>query len=220
MVKYKILIVDDNKNNLLSLTALLEDNFDDVQVFEAVSGMKALGVLLKQKVDLIILDIQMSQMDGFETAKFILSRPKTRHIPIVFLTAAYKSEEFKKKGIELGATDYLTKPINTEQLIGKVKGYLRLIDKERDNKLYNEKMKRQAKEKASKVPEDTKNWLKKDLINELEMSLNTIISYGEILSADVIDLGVSNTCLPAIKKMTAESQHLLELLRKEPKTGL
>jgi response regulator RpfG family c-di-GMP phosphodiesterase len=219
MSKYKILIVDDNKNNLVSLHALLEEYFNDIQIFEATSGMKALGVLLKNEVDLIILDIQMSHMDGFETAKFILSRPKTRHIPIVFLTAAYKSEEFKKKGLEMGATDYLTKPINTEQLVGKIKGYLHLIDKERDNQLYREKIEKQAREEASQASEDTKKMLKKDLINELNISLNTILSYGEILSADVIDLGVSNDCLPAIKKITAESQHLLEILRKEPQTG-
>jgi len=216
---HKILIVDDNKNNLVSLHALLDEYFNNIQVFEANSGMTALGVLLKNEVDLIILDIQMSHMDGFETAKFILSRPKTRHIPIVFLTAAYKSEEFKKKGLEIGAADYLTKPIDTQLLVSKVKGYLHLIDKEREHNVDHDKIERKAKEDASHVSEETKKLLKKDLINELEISLNTIMSYSEILNSEAIDLGVGNDCLPAIKKISAESRHLLELLKKEHKSG-
>ena len=216
---HKILIVDDNKNNLVSLHALLDEYFKDIQVFEANSGMTALGVLLKNEVDLIILDIQMSHMDGFETAKFILSRPKTRHIPIVFLTAAYKSEEFKKKGLEIGAADYLTKPIDTQLLVSKVKGYLHLIDKEREHNVDHDKIEKKAKEDAKKVSDETKKLLKKDLINDLEISLNTILSYSEILSSEALDLGVSNDCLPAIKKISAESKHLLELLKKEHKSG-
>ena len=216
---HKILIVDDNKNNLVSLHALLDEYFNNIQVFEANSGMTALGVLLKNDVDLIILDIQMSHMDGFETAKFILSRPKTRHIPIVFLTAAYKSEEFKKKGLEIGAADYLTKPIDTQLLVSKVKGYLHLIDKEREHNVDHDKIEKKAKEDAKKVSDDTKKLLKKDLINDLEISLNTILSYSEILSSEALDLGVSNDCLPAIKKITAESKHLLELLKNEQKSG-
>ncbi len=216
---HKILIVDDNKNNLVSLHALLDEYFNNIQVFEANSGMTALGVLLKNEVDLIILDIQMSHMDGFETAKFILSRPKTRHIPIVFLTAAYKSEEFKKKGLEIGAADYLTKPIDTQLLVSKVKGYLHLIDKEREHNVDHDKIEKKAKEDAKKVSDDTKKLLKKDLINDLEISLNTILSYSEILSSEALDLGVSNDCLPAIKKITAESKHLLELLKNEQKSG-
>ncbi|MEN8219979.1 MAG: response regulator, partial [Pseudomonadota bacterium] len=127
----KILIVDDDPNNLLSLHGLLEEYLSKVHIIEANSGISALSLLMKESVDLIFLDIQMPKMDGFETAQMIQSRQKMRHVPIVFLTAAYKSAEFHKKGLELGATDYLTKPINTTDLIGKVKTYLRLIQQER-----------------------------------------------------------------------------------------
>ncbi len=219
MAKYNILIVDDNKNNLISLHALLEEYFNDLEIFEANSGINALSVILKNQIDLIILDIQMSQMDGFETAKFILSRPKTRDIPIVFLTAAYKSEEFKQKGLALGATDYLTKPINTEQLIRKIQGYLRSIDKKRDKQMFEAKNK-PALKKASHVSKDITPKLTKDLIKELEVSLKTIISYGEKLRIEVVNLDVSKDCLPTIKKIIAESQHLLDSLRKKSKTGL
>ncbi|MCK5716099.1 MAG: response regulator, partial [Thiomargarita sp.] len=122
-----ILIVDDNKNNLLSLRSLIEEDFEHVNVVESLSGLNALSILMKQEVDLIILDIQMPQMDGFETAKIIQSRTKTQHVPIVFLTAAYKSADFKKKGYELGAVDYLTKPIDPDKLVSKLHTYLRFV---------------------------------------------------------------------------------------------
>jgi signal transduction histidine kinase len=107
----------------------------DVKIVQADSGMAALGILLKEPIDLIILDVQMPEMDGFETAQLIRSRKKTCHIPIVFLTAAYKSEQFKQKGFEVGGADYLTKPIDTHQLINRIKSYLRFIEQERQHKL-------------------------------------------------------------------------------------
>ena len=108
-----ILIVDDNPNNLFSLRNLLEDNIENIAVYEAASGPIALNTLLKMTIDLIILDVQMPEMDGFETARLIRSRKKNRMTPIIFLSAAYKSEQFQKQGYALGATDYLTKPIDS-----------------------------------------------------------------------------------------------------------
>ncbi len=128
-VTYKILIVDDNKNNRLSLRTIIERRFDNVNVFDADSGISALNFLITTSVDLILLDIQMPQIDGFETAQLIQSRPKTRHIPIVFLTAAYKSEEFQHKGYKIGAVDYLTKPIEPGQLTDKIQLYLQYFTK-------------------------------------------------------------------------------------------
>ncbi|MCP4697083.1 MAG: response regulator [Gammaproteobacteria bacterium] len=128
--KFTVLIVDDNKHNLFTLRTLLNEHID-MQILEAESGQRALDILLEKNVDLILLDVQMPEMDGFETAGLIHSWKKTRHIPIVFITAAYKSEEFRKKGFAIGAADYLTKPIDAEQLISRVKAYLRFIAQER-----------------------------------------------------------------------------------------
>jgi signal transduction histidine kinase len=129
-----VLIVDDNQNNLFTLRNLINE-YIKVQIFEAVSGMTALKILTKQSVDLIILDIQMPEMDGFETAKAIRARKKTQHIPIVFLTAAYKSEEFQQQGYAVGAADYLTKPIDPSQLINRIQTYVRFIEQDRHYKL-------------------------------------------------------------------------------------
>ena len=70
----------------------MEEHFEEIEIVEANSGIEALEVLMRESIDLIILDIQMPEMDGFQTAKLIRSRKKTRNIPIVFLTVAYKSE--------------------------------------------------------------------------------------------------------------------------------
>jgi CheY-like chemotaxis protein len=129
-----ILIVDDNENNLLTLRTLIK-KYINAQILQALSGESALKILLKKRVDLIILDVQMPKMDGFETAKIIQSRRKTQYIPIVFLTAAYKSEQFQQKGFEIGAVDYLTKPIDAPQLINRIKSYVRFIEQDRQHKM-------------------------------------------------------------------------------------
>jgi len=130
--EFYILIVDDNHNNLFTLRTLINEHLD-VCVLEADSGQEALKIATQQAVDLVLLDVQMPDMDGFETAQYLLNWRKTSHIPIVFITAAYKSEEFRQKGFQLGAADYLTKPIDAPQLISKIRTYLRFIAQERNH---------------------------------------------------------------------------------------
>ena len=129
---FRVLIVDDNENNLFSLRALINRHMD-VEVLSASSGQQAIEMALENpRIDLIVLDIQMPEMDGFQTASMLKVRKRTRDIPIIFLTAAYKTDEFQKKGYEVGAADYLLKPIDDNQLINKISTYLRLIEKERE----------------------------------------------------------------------------------------
>jgi PAS domain S-box-containing protein len=129
---FRVLIVDDNENNLYSLRALINKHMD-VEVLQATSGQAAIDIALKNpRIDLIILDVQMPEMDGFQTASMLKVRQKTKDIPIIFLTAAYKTDEFQKKGYAVGAADYLLKPIDDNQLINKISTYLRLIEKERE----------------------------------------------------------------------------------------
>jgi PAS domain S-box-containing protein len=128
---FKILAVDDNPDNLFTLRALLENNMQ-VQLVEATGGAQALEIAqTTPDIDLIILDVQMPEVDGFETAQMLKQRKKTRDIPIIFLTAAFKTEEFQKRGYDVGAADYLLKPIDDNQFLNKVSTYFRLIEKER-----------------------------------------------------------------------------------------
>ena len=138
---FKLLIVDDHEHNLYALRTLIQRHMD-VEVLEASSGRQALDIALAVPgMDLIILDVQMPEMDGFQTARMLKIRKKTRDIPIIFLTAAFKTEEFQQKGYEVGAADYLLKPIDDNQLINKISTYFRLIEKERAmNRVLEEKV--------------------------------------------------------------------------------
>ncbi len=129
---FKLLIVDDNEHNLFSLRTLIEKHIA-AEVLDASSGQEALDLALKDSgIDLIVLDVQMPEMDGFQTASMLKIRKKTQDIPIIFLTAAFKTEEFQKKGYDVGAVDYLLKPIDDNQLINKICSSFRLIEKERE----------------------------------------------------------------------------------------
>jgi len=128
---FKLLLVDDNENNLFTLRTLVE-KYMDVEILEASSGQAALDIALSQPdIDLVILDVQMPEMDGFQTASMLKIRKKTRGIPVIFLTAAFKTYEFQQKGFEVGGVDYLLKPIDDNLLINKISTYFRLIEKER-----------------------------------------------------------------------------------------
>lgn len=129
---FKLLIVDDHAHNLFTLRTLIESQMD-VTVLEATSGQDAIDLTHEHPdIDLIILDVQMPEMDGFETASMLKLRKRTRDIPIIFLTAAFKSEEFQQRGFAVGAVDYLLKPIDDHLLINKISTYFRLIEKERE----------------------------------------------------------------------------------------
>src|ERR1044072_7438665 len=125
--KVSILLVDDHVQNLVALEALLEDLGQNLVRVE--SGFDALRLLLRQEFALIILDIDMPMMNGFETAALIREREKTRHTPIIFLTAINKTEQHDFKGYSLGAVDYLTKPFVPEVLLAKVTAFVELHKK-------------------------------------------------------------------------------------------
>jgi len=138
---FKLLAVDDNEHNLFTLRALVQEHMD-VEILEARGGAEALEIAQAQPdIDLIILDVQMPEVDGFETAQMLKLRKKTRDIPIIFLTAAFKTEEFQRKGYDVGAVDYLLKPIDDNQFLNKISTYFRLIEKERQlNQILEEKV--------------------------------------------------------------------------------
>src|SRR5258705_11950440 len=113
-----ILLVDDRPENLLALEAILEPL--DQKLLYAHSGEEALRQLLLHEVAIILLDVQMPLPDGFETAQLIKRRERTKHIPIIFITAISKDEEHVFLGYSAGAVDYVFKPFNPDVLPPKV----------------------------------------------------------------------------------------------------
>jgi len=114
-----ILLVDDRPENLTALEALLSDM--GLNLVKALSGNDALRLSLKHNFALVLLDVQMPDMDGFETAELMRSNPKTRHLPIIFVTAGMKDISCQFKGYDAGAVDYLLKPLEPAILRSKVK---------------------------------------------------------------------------------------------------
>ena len=119
-----ILLVDDKPANLLALESLLEG--PEVRTIKAMSGNEALGLLLEYDFALVLMDVQMPDMDGFETAGLMRSNEKTRGIPIIFVSAISKEQQHIFKGYESGAVDYMFKPLDPHILISKVKVFMDL----------------------------------------------------------------------------------------------
>ena len=120
----KILLVDDLPENLLALEALIRG--DDRLIVQAGSGERALAMLLEHDFALAILDVQMPGMNGFELAEFMRSTEKTRSIPIIFVTAAGREQNYAFKGYESGAVDILYKPLDTQAVKSKVNVFVDL----------------------------------------------------------------------------------------------
>jgi CheY-like chemotaxis protein len=123
----RILIVDDNPNNLYVLHEVIRLQFPDIVVVEANSGIEALTIVNNEHIDIILMDVKMPDMDGFETAALIHGRIKTSQIPIVFLTAYNHDSPLLSEKQELGKLRYLTKPIDETQLVKMLLLYQRYI---------------------------------------------------------------------------------------------
>jgi two-component system, sensor histidine kinase and response regulator len=124
MVRPNILIVDDRRENLLATERILRHL--DAGIFKANSGNEALSLLLRHRFAVVLLDVQMPEMDGFETAILMQEHESMAGVPIIFVTAISKEERYATQAAEIGAVDYIFKPINPEILKSKVKVYLDL----------------------------------------------------------------------------------------------
>ncbi|OAB47093.1 response regulator [Paenibacillus antarcticus] len=120
----KILVVDDREENLYAMEKIL--NTLDCEFHKAHSGMEALGLALRHDFALLLLDVNMPEMNGFELAEILRGNKKTKLIPIIFVTAIDKEDASVYKGYETGAVDFLFKPVNTDILLSKVKVFIEL----------------------------------------------------------------------------------------------
>ncbi|WP_290524986.1 response regulator [Alcanivorax sp.] len=120
----RVLMVDDTPQNLVALEVVLEDL--ECELDSVTNGNAALAKLLKHDYALVLLDVQMPEMDGFEVAKLMRSNKRTEHVPIIFVTAISKETRFVQEGYRTGAVDYLFKPIDPMLLQSKVNFFLGL----------------------------------------------------------------------------------------------
>ena len=188
-MKPNVLIVDDNPANIDALEIILDKQ--DMNLLRATRGKEALEIAANNDIAVIILDVDMPEMDGYEVAKSITSSTDTKHIPIIFLTAHYTSDFSEMEGYNSGAIDYVIKPAKNQILISKINLFCDLFKKNQELK--------EARKKADEANESKSDFLA-CMTHELRTPLNGIIGMLELLefSGDLSELS----------KKKVESAHL------------
>lgn len=178
-----LLIVDDVSQNLQVLgNALREDEYD---ISAAISGKQALAIAAETHPDLILLDIMMPEMDGFETCRRLKEDPSTRDIPIIFLTAKMAPEDIVR-GFELGAVDYVTKPFNRQELLARVAIHLEL---------------KRSREQLQKTISDKDRFFS-IIAHDLRGPLGSFMSISDYVAENIEELDIEE-----VKPLFQEMQH-------------
>ncbi len=194
----KVLFVDDTEDNLDLLEFALKKK--PITMFRASSGKECLIVAEEQHPDMIVLDIQMPEMDGFETLRRLRANPETATIPVIFLTAIKRDPQSIAEGILLGAEEYLTKPIDLEELFARVRSIYRVMAMQREL-------------------EQVKSQFMAMLVHDLRTPLTIIISsidyitrhYGDGKSLDADSIKLMQTVLASTRGMSYLVNDLLDL---------
>ncbi|MHA3788406.1 hybrid sensor histidine kinase/response regulator [Flavobacterium hauense] len=183
-----ILIVDDIKANILALKKVLL--LHGLEADSAESGEEALKKILKKDYSLIILDVQMPVMDGFEVAEILAGSNRTKDIPVIFLSAVNTDKRFISRGYETGGVDYVTKPVDPDLLILKVKSFLKLYEQTQELKNMRDllskeiEIRKEAQENLeNKVAERTQELVTKN--EELEFSNHELQQFAWVVSHDL-----------------------------------
>lgn len=215
----KILLVDDREDNLLSMETILQR--EGYHFTKATSGKQALKILLKEfDFTLILMDVQMPDLNGFETAEMIHSREKLKHIPIIFITAQDYSEEFVYKGYQMGAVDFIYKPINPILMKAKVSVFVDLYRKNHRLLAQEEALKNEiAERKASEEMVKALNKKLEDNVKTLEMINSELEAFSYTVSHDLraplrgIDGFISLFLDRYLNKIDEEGHRLLNRVR-------
>jgi two-component system, sensor histidine kinase and response regulator len=174
----KILLVDDRPENLLAFEELLAQ--PDRQLFRASSGNEALRLVLKHDFAVVLLDVEMPFMDGYETAQLMRSHQRTQRVPIIFVTAGHQSDQRMFRGYEVGAVDFLYKPVNPTVLRSKVHVFVELERNTLRLQWLNDQLVRAEAALQEKVVD--LETLNRTLFHDLRAPLRSIHGYSQVLA--------------------------------------
>ena len=206
----KILIIDDKNENLITSEAILKDNFSKCNIFKALSGKEGIKIAIKEQPDVILLDIVMPEMDGYQCCKTLEKDKLTNHIPIILITAFKIDTQSRIKGLNSGADAFLSKPIDTNEFIAQVNTMLRI--KEAEDKLRNEseKLRKTLEDQHIKLESETESRISTDFL--LEQRYNKIFQFSpdSILIHD-LDMNILDANNKAIKEFGYSKEEVLKM---------
>lgn len=209
--KFNILIVDDRPENLLTLENMLDS--PELHVVKASSGNEALGLMLEQDFALVLLDVQMPVMDGFEVAELMRSNEKTRHIPIIFVTAISTERKHIFQGYDAGAVDYLYKPLDLEVLKSKIHSFIAFFKHKQELQRTTNKLEKTVSElhKAKQIAEEAtkaKSSFLANMSHEIRTPLNGIIGMADLMMEDEL----SEIQKERLTDLKSSGESLLEII--------
>jgi len=179
----KILVVDDHESNILTLQGLLKE--EGYGILTALNGPTALRIAEADKPDLVLLDIKMPEMDGFEVCQQLKANPHTAHIPVIFLTVLSQTSDIVK-GLELGAADYVPKPFKTAELLARVRTHLQLKAIKDEITLANKRLADQNEQLA--LLNSTKDKLLSIISHDLRAPMGTLKEILDFIMSHYADL--------------------------------
>ena len=198
-IKHKLLLIDDKPANLIALKSMLDK--PDREIICCNSGNEGLQLLLKEKISLILVDVQMPEMDGYEFVEITKQHPATANIPTIFVTAISDEAQYINKAYDLGAIDFLFKPLVTEITRKKVDSFLKIWDYDQELQKLNEKLvaKNGELEQFANI-----------IAHDLKSPLNNITSLIEFIEEEhILDLKEEATDLFDMVKSSAKSMSKL-----------
>jgi signal transduction histidine kinase len=217
----KVLLVDDVPANLIALHAILEDG--NYTLVDAKSGAEALKAVLQDDFAVILMDVQMPEMSGYDAAKLIKKRKRSRDIPIIFVTAVSKEDAYVVHGYEAGAIDYLFKPLDTGIMKAKVDVFVELYMARERLRVQNETLKLQADlvaERAALVSRTNllleqsdrhKNEFLDVISHELRTPLNFIMGFASVL-VDEVQGPINETQQRSLERILEGTERMLRLV--------
>ena len=203
----KILIVDDQPNNLKAFSKLLSEF--NVDIMTAQSGNEALQLALDNVFSLVLMDVQMPDMNGYEAAELLLNLEHNQNVPIIFITAAYKDKVHQIKGYRSGAVDYIEKPVDNIILLSKVHVFIKLWQQQQELQEAVRLLEEQKKQLDS--ANKAKSEFLSSMSHELRTPLNGILGFGQLLKLDS-DPPLSEEQTQSVDYILSSGQHLLNLI--------